>query len=190
MKLQVSAFLTSKIFIQFLYRIVRIYSWTFRLTIENERPWLDYVNAGGKILMCCWHQQFFSFIRNFQKFKHLRPSIMISQSRDGEIVAGVAKLTGWHVVRGSSSKNGHNALRQMIHRLRTTRLAAHIVDGPKGPAGFVKRGVIRLAQDAGAMIVPVYAIAKNAWYFNSWAIFFTKTLFKSDYPIWRNDKIT
>jgi len=97
---------------------------------------------------------------------------MISQCRDGEIVAGVAKLNGWHVVRGSSSKNGHNALRQMIHRLRTTRLAAHIVDGPKGPAGFVKRGAIRLAQDAGAMIVPAYAIAKNAWYFNSWDQFF------------------
>ncbi len=165
-------FLTSKTFSQILYRFIRTYSWTLRLTVENEKPWLDHLDAGGRILLCAWHQQVFSFISYFQKYNVYNPSLMISKSNDGEMIAGVAILAGWHPVRGSSSKDGQKALQQMIQRLRITRFAAHVVDGPRGPAGVVKRGAILLAQDAGAMIVPVYATARNAWYFNSWDRFF------------------
>jgi lysophospholipid acyltransferase (LPLAT)-like uncharacterized protein len=97
---------------------------------------------------------------------------MISQSKDGEIVAGIANLTGWYTARGSSSKDGQKALQEMIRRLRMTGLAAHVVDGPRGPVGYFKKGAINLAMDAEATIVPVYAIVENAWYFNSWDRFF------------------
>jgi len=97
---------------------------------------------------------------------------MISQSSDGEVIAGVAKLTGWHTVRGSSSKDGRMALSNIISRLKETKLAAHILDGPRGPAGEVKAGAIRLAHAADAVIVPFHIIPQNAWYFNSWDKFF------------------
>ena len=93
---------------------------------------------------------------------------MISQSSDGELIAGIAQLTGWQTVRGSSSKDGAKALRQMVRKLRETTLAAHLVDGPRGPAGFVKNGAVHLAKLTGALIVPAYAIPERAWYFNSW----------------------
>ena len=48
------------------------------------------------------------------------------------------------------------------------RLAGHILDGPKGPAGTVKPGIVRLAQASGAVIVPFTVEADRAWYFNSW----------------------
>jgi lysophospholipid acyltransferase (LPLAT)-like uncharacterized protein len=172
MHLKIANLLTSKTFIHILYRFIRAYSWTFRLTVENEKPWMEHVESGGRVLLCCWHQQFFSFIRYFQKYSVYQPSLMISQSSDGEMIAGVANLTGWHTVRGSSSKNGQQALQQMIQRLRTTGLAAHIVDGPRGPVGIVKKGAIYLAKDAEAMIVTVHSKAKKAWYFNSWDRFF------------------
>jgi hypothetical protein len=145
-----------------------MYSWTFNLTVENEQDWLDYLTGGGTVLICTWHQQFFSAIRHFQRYKIYKPSIMISQSSDGEIIAGVANHTGWHTIRGSSSKDGKIALVNMIAKLKETRLAAHIVDGPRGPAGKVKAGVIRLAHAANAVIVPFYVTAENAWQFNSW----------------------
>jgi lysophospholipid acyltransferase (LPLAT)-like uncharacterized protein len=93
---------------------------------------------------------------------------MISQSNDGEIISGVAKRTGWNPVRGSSSKGGRKALKNMIANFKESKLAAHIVDGPKGPSGIVKAGVIRLAHAANAVIVPVSVSAEKAWYFNSW----------------------
>ena len=129
---------------------------------------MDYLKNGGAVLLCTWHQQFFSIIRHFQNYKVFNPCIMISQSSDGEIVAGVAKRSGWNTIRGSSSKGGKEALKKMITNLKEAKLAVHIVDGPKGPSGKVKPGVIRLAHVTNAVIVPVSVSAEKAWYFNSW----------------------
>jgi lysophospholipid acyltransferase (LPLAT)-like uncharacterized protein len=176
-------FFTSELFISFLYRFCRAYSWTFRLKVENEKEWIDYIENGGSVLLCTWHQQFFSAISHFQNYKVFNPSIMISQSSDGEIVAGVAERTGWNTVRGSSSRDGRGALKKMIANLKESKLAAHIVDGPRGPSGKIKEGVIRLAHATDAVIVPFSVSAEKAWYFNSWDKFllpkpFTKVLLR------------
>jgi lysophospholipid acyltransferase (LPLAT)-like uncharacterized protein len=162
------AILTSNPFLSFLYRLIRIYSATFRLTIENEDTWLDHLNNGGRVLLCTWHQQFASAIRYFKKYSKFNPGLMISKSADGEIIAGVANRTGWYTIRGSSSHGGRQALKKMIHKLKETGLAAHIVDGPRGPAGVVKPGAIYLANAANAVIVPFYTSADRVWYFRSW----------------------
>jgi hypothetical protein len=151
-----------------LYRFIRAYSLTLQLAIVNEDPWMHYLQSGGRVLLCTWHQQFFSAIRHFQAYRAFHPALMISKSADGEMIAGVASRTGWSPVRGSSSKEGRAALYTMIEKLKTSRLAAHIVDGPRGPAGIVKPGIIRLAHGAEAVIVPFYIEADHAWYFNSW----------------------
>lgn len=162
------AILTSNITISLLYRLIRGYARTFRFQVENERVWMDHVESGGAAVICCWHQQFFSAIRHFRSYSNYKPSLMISRSTDGEIIAGVASRTGWDVVRGSSSRGGRDALAEMAERLNQGKVAAHIVDGPRGPAGKVKAGVIRLAQLGGAVISPFYARADRAWFFNSW----------------------
>jgi lysophospholipid acyltransferase (LPLAT)-like uncharacterized protein len=129
---------------------------------------MEYRKNGGVVLLCTWHQQFFSAVRPFKNYKIFNPSIMISQSRDGEIVAKMALRNGWNPVRGSSSNGGMGALKKMITNLKEKKLAAHIVDGPKGPSGTVKAGTIRLAHAADAVIVPFYVSAEKTWYFNSW----------------------
>jgi lysophospholipid acyltransferase (LPLAT)-like uncharacterized protein len=163
---------TTKLFHSFLYRFIRLYSSTFKMKIENEKEWMDYLRSGGRVLLCTWHQQFFAAIRHFQNYRDFEPTLMISKSSDGEIIAGVAEKSGWRTVRGSSSRGGKEALRKMIDNLSRTRLASHIVDGPKGPAGIVKAGVIQMARTADAAIVPFYVSADRAWYFNSWDSFF------------------
>ncbi len=160
--------LTSQKTVWILYRFIRLYSLTFRLRVENEQPWIDHIHSGGRVLLCTWHQHFFSFIRYFRNYRKYGPGLMISQSSDGEIIAGIANMSGWYTVRGSSSRNGRGALRQMIKRLKKTGLAAHILDGPRGPSGIVKNGAVYLAMGAEAAIVPATAIAEKAWYFRSW----------------------
>ncbi len=150
------------------YRLVRTYSWTFRLRVENELPWLEHRQKGGRVLLCCWHQQFFAAIRHFKTYAAYHPALMISQSKDGDIIAGIAEKSGWHAVRGSSSRGGGQALKEMIGRLQRSCLAAHVVDGPRGPAGVIKAGVVSLARATGAVVVPVYATSDRAWYFDSW----------------------
>ena len=160
--------ITSNIFLAFLYRFIRLYSSTFRITIENEEKWINHIENGGRVLLCTWHQQFFSAIHHFKNYRKFKPGLMISRSFDGDLISGIANRTGWYTIRGSSSKGGREALDGMIEKLTETGLAAHIVDGPRGPAGVVKAGAIRLASAADAVIVPFYTSAENAWYFRSW----------------------
>ncbi|MEJ2638101.1 MAG: lysophospholipid acyltransferase family protein [Desulfosarcinaceae bacterium] len=188
MKLKLRSNLSSELLVTLLYRLSRIYSATLRLRIENEAAWLNYLHRGGRVLLCAWHQQFFSAIRHFQTYGNYRPGIMISRSRDGSMIAGVARRSGWRPVRGSSSKGSRAALRKMIHHLERFRLAGHIVDGPRGPAGKVKAGVIRMAQATGAVIVPFYVSADRRWLFNSWDRFllpkpFSRVTLRFDAPI-------
>jgi lysophospholipid acyltransferase (LPLAT)-like uncharacterized protein len=122
--------------------------------------------------LCTFHQQFFSLIRHFKTYKRFNPCIMISQSKDGDIIAPVAKLTGWHVARGSSSRGGKNAMEEMIEALENNCVGANIIDGPRGPIGKVKPGAVRMAQRSGAVLVPCVVIPESAWFFNSWDRFF------------------
>ena len=160
--------LTSPTFHRFLHHFVRIYSGTFRFRIENEARWRQLIDKGTPVLLCGWHQQFFSAIRPFKRYAKYHPALMISRSQDGAIIAAVARQTGWETVRGSSSRDGKPALRFMIRHLERSNLAAHILDGPTGPIGVVKAGAIRLAHAAQATIVAVSVSARWALYFNSW----------------------
>jgi lysophospholipid acyltransferase (LPLAT)-like uncharacterized protein len=168
MSKRIDAVITSRPFLAFLYRFIRAYAWTFRLEVENEAPWMAYHRNGGRVLLCTWHQQFFAAIRHFQNYRDHRPGLIISRSKDGEIIAGVASRSGWEPVRGSSSRGGLKAMVDLIEKLRQTRLAGHIVDGPQGPASVIKNGLIWIAHAADAVIVPFYIFADRAWYFKSW----------------------
>jgi lysophospholipid acyltransferase (LPLAT)-like uncharacterized protein len=164
--------IASRPFAYLIYLFIRTYARTFRFEVRNEEAWREHYESGGSVLVCTWHQHFFAAIHHFKTYTPLQPSLMISRSRDGTIIANVAALSGWTPVRGSSSRGGKQALDEMIDRLRITRFAGHIVDGPRGPAGVVKAGLVRLAQSANATIYPFYVEARSAWYFNSWDRFF------------------
>ena len=172
MRPDTKSLLRSKTFARLVYHFIRIYTATLRLSVINEAPWKAHLEKGGKVLICTWHQQFFSFIRHFKNYQTYQPSLMISRSSDGDLIASVANLSGWYTARGSSSRGGRSALAEMIERINRTGLAAHILDGPRGPAGIVKGGVIKMAMDTGARMVPVYAEADSYWIFNSWDRFF------------------
>jgi lysophospholipid acyltransferase (LPLAT)-like uncharacterized protein len=159
---------TTKFVSNILYWIIRFYCATFRLTVVNEKHWLNDLELGTPVLLCAWHQQFFSLIRHFKEYEKYHPSLMISQSLDGEIIANIAGRSGWYAVRGSSSRDGGIALKEMTARFKKYGLAAHILDGPRGPAGVVKAGIITLTQATSAIIVPVFVKPEKAWYFDSW----------------------
>ncbi len=161
----------------FVYYLARLYSATFRLKVINEAEWIDYLEKGGRVLICCWHQQFFIGVRLFLRYRKYSASVMISKSLDGDIASRVAAAAKVFPVRGSSSRNGGPALKEMISRLNNGRLAAHLLDGPRGPAGIVKGGAIAIASGADAAIAPVYIEADRTWYVKSWDQYMVPKLF-------------
>lgn len=98
-------------------------------------------------------------------------NVLISRSRDGEIIANVVEKWGFKTIRGSKGKKGAvEASMQMLSALKQGENCAMMVDGPHGPARIVKDGVIKIAKLSGAPIVPIYWHSKNfTWVkFPSW----------------------
>jgi hypothetical protein len=93
---------------------------------------------------------------------------MISQSRDGDLIADVARLLNFRPVRGSSSRGGREALAAIIADLAEHPVAVHAVDGPQGPRGVIKGGLISMAQISGVPILPVSISTNRAWILKSW----------------------
>ena len=146
--------------------LVKALSATYRIRLydpENEQTVLD---RHQSLVYASWHQRFFPGITFFSSRKPI--AIMISQSRDGEMVARVVDILGWRSVRGSSTRGGVAALKQLKNLARAGYKIGHIVDGPKGPFGYVKPGLLRIAQVAGKPVVPTITSAQKKWVFNSW----------------------
>ena len=93
-------------------------------------------------------------------------NILVSRSRDGDMISKVLNNMGIKTIRGSKGKKGAiEASMQMISALKSGENCAMMVDGPKGPVKVVKDGVVKVAKLAGVPIVPVYWYSTNINYF-------------------------
>ncbi len=146
--------------------MVRLLSATYRLKLMDPENEEKILKKGGRLIYASWHQRFFPGITFFSTRKPI--AIIISRSRDGEMAARAVDIMGWHPVRGSSSKGGKQALEEIKTLTRASYKVGHIVDGPQGPFGTVKPGLIRIAQHAGLPIVPTITSGQSCWTFNSW----------------------
>lgn len=146
--------------------LVKLISRTYRYRLVDPKNEMRVFDSHGTVIYASWHQRFFPGITFFATRKPI--AIMISQSRDGEMIARVVDILGWRPVRGSSSRGGSRALKELRHLTRNGYRVGHIVDGPQGPFGVIKPGLLTIAQFAGTPIVPVITSAQRRWVFNSW----------------------
>jgi lysophospholipid acyltransferase (LPLAT)-like uncharacterized protein len=166
--------------------LVKALSATYRFRIYNPENEQDILDRYGSLVYASWHQRFFPGITFFSSRKPI--AIMISQSRDGEMIARVVDILGWRSVRGSSTRGGVAALRELKELARNGFRIGHIVDGPKGPFGSIKPGLLRIAQVAGKPVVPTITSAQHKWVFNSWDRFmvpkpFSRVIIRFGEPI-------
>lgn len=94
-------------------------------------------------------------------------TVLVSPSKDGELIAGPVSELGYKTIRGSSSRDGFRAMKEMIRAAKQQQLAI-TPDGPKGPTGTINPGVFQIAYFADIPIVPVVADSTREWVFNSW----------------------
>ena len=154
--------------IPFVHFLVRVYFSLVRIRTINEDIIFNHLEGGEKAIVAIWHQRIVLILSYARRFGVYKPSVMISQSRDGEMIAKVVSRLNFRPVRGSSSRGGKEALNVMITDLNQNPLAAHVLDGPRGPKGVVKPGLIVMTQLSGVPIFPVYISVNRAWVLNSW----------------------
>jgi len=181
---ELSTFAIRRGLIPIAYWILRLYLLMVRIRIFHEEELLDHLHRGGKGIVAVWHQRISPVIGYARRFREFTPVAMISQSRDGDLIADVARRLNFRPVRGSSSRGGREALAAMVAELSAHPLAVHAVDGPQGPRGLVKAGIIRMAQLSGAPIIPVYISVNRAWILRSWDRFLIPKPFSTVWVRW------
>ena len=99
-----------------------------------------------------------------------KTNVMISRSKDGEIIARAAEIMGLKTVRGSITRGGASATLELVDRIKNGDNGAITVDGPKGPKRVVKKGIIEIARITGVPIVPItwYSPSKGYIKLKTW----------------------
>lgn len=114
---------------------------------------------GKRIIIAFWHSR---QLMMPLAYRGKLASILISQHRDGEIIARITNYFGFQAIRGSSTRGGLRAIRQLVKAGRDGGDLVVTPDGPKGPACKVQSGVIYLAKVTGLPIVPLtFACSKK-----------------------------
>ena len=148
--------------------LVHAYFSLIKIRTFNDEMVFDHLRSGRKMIGAIWHQRIIMILGYAKRYNAYEPSVMISQSRDGEMVARLFRRLNFRPVRGSSSRGGKEALNAMVADLTSHQFAVQVLDGPRGPQGVVKPGLIVMSQLSGVPIFPFYISVDRAWVLNSW----------------------
>jgi lysophospholipid acyltransferase (LPLAT)-like uncharacterized protein len=138
---------------------------TSRVEVINEEVVQQVRRDYGAGIYVIWHSR---LLYPAYHLGHYRPNVLISRSRDGDLIARGALRWGYEPVRGSSSRGGGMALRVLIRGLRAGKDVVITPDGPRGPRERVQPGVIALAKKSGCPVIPMSYDASRRVRLRSW----------------------
>jgi lysophospholipid acyltransferase (LPLAT)-like uncharacterized protein len=136
-----------------------------RYRMEGEQHFRRFWDRGQPVVFVLWHGR---LLPSTYLYRHHGLVTLVSMHRDGEYITRAVRRWGYEVVRGSSSRGGVPALRELMQHVRAGRSLAITPDGPRGPRETMKPGPVIIAQRTGAPIVPVAAAASRCWYLGGW----------------------
>jgi lysophospholipid acyltransferase (LPLAT)-like uncharacterized protein len=150
------------------YGLFRLWAKTLRLHLEDPHNGIDLVRD-RPVIFAIWHNRLLMLPPPFDRWFPSRQSIgLISASRDGDLVSLLIERSGYGTIRGSTSRKGVIALRQLVDALAAGSNVLFTPDGPRGPVYQVSPGVIYVAQKSGAPIVPLHMEYSSCWRLKSW----------------------
>lgn len=145
--------------------LVDLLAGTWRVEAVGEEHVTATRASGSPVLFTVWHGQLLVPLWHRRR----QPiTLLVSAHGDGRQLARAAQRWGYGVVFGSSTRGGSSGLRRLIRVLRGGGDGAVTPDGPRGPAGVAKPGVLAAARGGEASVIPVAAAATSAWRARSW----------------------
>jgi lysophospholipid acyltransferase (LPLAT)-like uncharacterized protein len=141
------------------YATIRALGWTLRIrTLHAERVRVFWESGRG-VIIAFWHSR---QLMMPLCYGGSRLFVLISEHRDGELIHRIVRWFGLDTIRGSTTRGGARALRQMARRGREGVDLAVTPDGPRGPRCVAQPGVVELAKLTGQPIVPLtFAASKK-----------------------------
>jgi lysophospholipid acyltransferase (LPLAT)-like uncharacterized protein len=154
--------------IAFGFRLLKAWARTLRFEIDDRADVIGNP-VRENYIAALWHNRLLLISFVLKKFLPQRPGAgLISASRDGDLIADLTRRFGFNVVRGSSSRLGASALRELENVLASGHDVLITPDGPRGPVYELGPGIVFLAQKSGAAVVPINMEFSGCWRVNSW----------------------
>lgn len=145
---------------------------TLRVRVRGaEEELRRHLAQGAPCLPCFWHAELVAGTAYLRRLggAGLRAAWLVSPSFDGEVPARIARRWGVHVIRGSATRTGVRALRDLQKSVVKEKVSAVLLpDGPSGPPRVSKPGVVMLAQLSGAPILPLGVRTRGALRLPTW----------------------
>ncbi|NBS54441.1 DUF374 domain-containing protein [bacterium] len=150
--------------------LIRGLALTLRHRLEDPQG-LVTKNPDQPRIWAFWHNRILMMPYFYERLcPGRRMLMMVSRSRDGEFITRIMNRFRIDGARGSSSRGGSDALRELLRELERPqpRDIGITPDGPRGPRGKVQDGVLALAANSGIPIYPVTAHYSRFWEMPSW----------------------
>ena len=151
--------------------IVRLLVFTLRIRVEDPAA-LAVRRESGPFILLFWHNRLLlvpsAWNRFFAPYRKRRGMALSSTSRDGELIAQFISRFGIGPVRGSATRRGSVALREMATLIKRGHDVAITPDGSRGPLYEIKPGLVLLAQLTGAPVLPISFEFSRAWRLRTW----------------------
>ena len=146
------------------------------------------MDAGRGVIIAFWHGRMLLLPPFYERYLKREAHVLISQHRDGELIARAISGFGLESIRGSSRRGGRDAMEEMKRRIREGVIIGITPDGPRGPGEKARRGTIELAHLTGAPVFPLSYAASHQKKLSSWDRFvipapFSKVVFVLGDPI-------
>ena len=147
-------------------------SWVIRLLrsliridfVGEEHPQSKW-QQNEPVIIAFWHDQLLLMV---QGYRGPGAKILISASKDGELIARTMRYFGQGAVRGSSNRGGRRAFKALLELSQEPVDLVITPDGPKGPRHEVKEGIVQLARISSRPVIPMAFAVSRGHRFASW----------------------
>ncbi len=118
-----------------------------------------------QVIFAFWHGRLLAL--SFSH-RHRNIQVLASEHQDGDLMGRTIARLGFGHIRGSTTRGGARALRDLSTVLRAGLDVGLTVDGPRGPRGVVQQGAIELSRMTGSAVVPISNAARPRLLLRSW----------------------
>ncbi|MGE0143998.1 MAG: lysophospholipid acyltransferase family protein [Planctomycetota bacterium] len=144
--------------------LVRALAKSWRIEWRGREDYSE-LRRRGPVILVLWHGRMLMGAATHRGHGY---SVLVSPSGDGEIAVRVLARLDFRAFRGSASRGGARALRELAGEVVAGRSVGLTPDGPRGPRHAFNAGAAWLARATGAPIVAVAFATDRARRLRSW----------------------
>ena len=145
--------------------VIRLSGFTWRIEWRGLEHLAAARRMSPQVVFAFWHGRL--LVLSYSH-RHRDIQVLASEHQDGDLMGRTITWLGFGHVKGSTTRGGARALRELSAVLRNGHDVGLTIDGPRGPRGVVQQGAVELSRMTGSAVIPVSNAARPRHIFRSW----------------------